>query len=211
MRTFCRMTLLASLLTVTASAQSADPSTTAAEASVAEARSARNARIARALGLSSPNDLGSITLDAPLRVYHVDLTSLQRYSTGVDASSLLRDVGQRLLAVRLAGAPTSTIGVLKTSAGWSTFRMGDRARAAGIDRAASALAGNASERSGGTFFVQVPALGVEFLASVQGGELRLSPVKDAPAYGVALGSVGRAEEVLASLVPAAQAISSSSP
>ncbi|XXT22411.1 hypothetical protein WME94_12705 [Sorangium sp. So ce429] len=211
MRTFCCMTLLASLFTVTASAQTTDPSTTAAEASVARAHSARNARIARALGLHSENDLGSITLDAPLRVYHVDLTALQRYSASGDASSLLRDVGQRLLVVRLAGAPTSTIGVLRTSAGWSTFRMGDRPRAAGIDRAASALAGNASERSGGTFFVQVPALGLEFLASVQGGALRLSPVKNAPDYGIALGSVRLAEEVLASLVPAAQAISTSSP
>lgn len=168
-------------------------------------RSGFHPTVGRALGLPSAADIDTADLGAPMRMVHVRLDELQAYDGRSPADALLHEGPLVTRLVRVSGQVRSSLILSNARGGWETVQMGDSTRAAAIDQVVGAVSGARGVAPEALFLVNIPALGLDFLAYKDGTQLVLASLFDAPTYGLRGAQPGPAEQVLASLVgPARQ-------
>jgi len=152
------------------------------------------------LGFKSSNDAARATLGAPLAVYNVDLAALKNFTSGGDASALLKPSAAAFYPVLLDGAVSSGVRVENTGAGWEAARVGNAGLATAVDRARRALP---KPDDATTALVQVLALNLVFVGQKDASGWLLAPVIDDPSVDLKVGMAEPAAAVFVRLAPIA--------
>jgi hypothetical protein len=152
------------------------------------------------LGFKSSNDAARATLGTPLAVYNVDLAALKNFTSGGDASALLKPSAAAFYPVLLDGAVSSGVRVENTGAGWEAARVGNAGLATAVDRARRALP---KPDDAATVLVQVLALNLVFVGQKDASGWLLAPVIDDPSVDLKVGNAEPAATVFVRLAPIA--------
>ncbi len=159
----------------------------------------------RALAEQAPEVVGLTAQEAataqlrpPLRVVFVSLDKLKTFHAGDDPRALLVDVATVFYPVAAGSEVRSSITVKKPNGGWVATEFGNQALAKRINEV----------RAGATaaaLLVRVPALNLDFVGTESGGTLQLTSLFDVPGTDIRIGTTADARNVLAALVPLANA------
>jgi hypothetical protein len=172
-----------------------DP-TTAAQQALNSFKKLVDAENYRSLGFDSLNEATNAIVGEPLQVFVVRVDDLKGYAGG-DPDSLLVDVGQLFYPVTSGGQTRSSIMIERIAGKWRAARLGN-----------ASLARQVAQWKGpnpGASLVQVPALGVYFIANTgPDGKLELIPAKNSQTYGLKEGEKRGADDTFAALVPHAK-------
>jgi hypothetical protein len=156
------------------------------------------------LGVTAPRDIDHTEVGRVIRTYQVNLPQLQAYDGTSPATGILSEAPTITRLVTVRGKIQSALVLVNVGEKWELSRVGESARAAAIDRVTAALATNGGVVADSTFLVQVPGLGVEFIAFGGGTTIQLASLWDHTGVGLAAGEPRPAEAVLASLASAAR-------
>lgn len=157
------------------------------------------------LGFDSADEAARATLGEPLSVFMVTLEDLRRYEPGQPATNLLKPLEKVIYPVAVNDRVKSSIVVEKTAEGWKPTTYGRPNFIKLLTDTRSKIVADNSATTDGQFVVQVPALNAYFIGYQSDGKLMLASVIDDPALKLSAGRAAVAEEVLASLAPAAKA------
>lgn len=158
-----------------------------------------------ALARETPQQRGGLTAEEaaraqllpPIRVLFVPLDALKAYTAGADPRALLRDTGTIFYPVAVDGNVRSSVAVARSGGRWKPVEIG-RAKLATAVEAVRASTPDV------TAIVHVPALNLVFVASENGGTLRLISLQNSPENELRFGEGDTADRILARLVPLAQ-------
>jgi hypothetical protein len=157
------------------------------------------------LGFNSADEAARATLGEPFSVLMVTLEDLRRYEPGQPATDLLKPLEKVIYPVVVNDRVKSSIVVEKTAEGWKPTTYGRPNFIKLLTDTRSKIAADNSATADGQFVVQVPALNAYFIGYQTDGKLMLASVIDDPALKLSAGRAAAAEEVFASLAPAAKA------
>jgi hypothetical protein len=151
---------------------------------------------------------GALGLSAA--VLSVDHGSVATYNRGVDPAGLLHDGGLVFYPIVVGRNVMTGVWVRRMPDGWQPERIdGVSARAINGTRATAVAQGAGQAKD--FFVVEVPSLGVAFVANRQGTSVKMRPVRDMPAAQLQAGTEMDAADVFERLVPFAAAMSSRVP
>lgn len=157
------------------------------------------------LGFDSPDEAARATLGEPLSVFMVTLEDLRRYEPGQPASNLLKPLERVIYPVAVNDQAKSSIVIEKTAEGWKPTTFGSPNLIKLLTDTRRKISADNSVTGDGQFVVQVPALNAYFLGYQADGKLMLASVIDDADLKLSAGRAVVAEEVFASLGPAAKA------
>ena len=211
-----RIALLAAVITLisgTCSAQNpagvdlaaaAQESAAAAQQSLSTLAQLAKGDSAARLGFKSPGDAERTELGAPLSDFIVGLDDLKSWQPGSDPMRLLRTTGLVVYPVKVGGAVQSSVTLKKQDGGWQSVAFGAPAQSQAVSGVRDSVTQKAGVSGAQTFQVRIPALNLVFVSYVSGGRLMLTPVVDAPPYGITAGVAVAADELFTKLKPVAQ-------
>jgi hypothetical protein len=157
------------------------------------------------LGFDSADEAARATLGEPLSVFMVTLEDLRRYEPGQPASNLLKPLEKVIYPVAVNDRVKSSIVVEKTDEGWKPTTLGSPNLIKLLTDTRRKISADNPVTADAQFVVQVPALNAYFIGYDANSKLMLASVIDDPELKLAAGRVMAAEEVFASLAPAAKA------
>jgi hypothetical protein len=181
----------------------------AANESLATFRQLVNAQNYKELGFESAEEAANAKLGEPIHVLVVSLSQLRQYEPGSDPNRLLTDFNQIHYPVVVGDQVRSAIMVDQANGKWKTGTLGaaNLAKLIAAARKATQTA-NPSEAA----VVEVPSLGLYFLGHhTEDGKLTLTPLTDNAGFGFRAGGTMPAEQVFATLVPAAKSLNTDAP
>jgi hypothetical protein len=157
------------------------------------------------LGFESAEEVSAATLGQPIKILVVSLNQLLHYEPSSNPSTLLTDFHQIHYPVVVNEQVRSAILVDQVEGKWKagTFGASKLAQLIGAARKVTASAEDS--------VVQVPALGLYFLAHTDDGRMTLTPLADYSDFGIKGGGAMPAEQVFATLQPVAKRMSPDTP
>lgn len=178
----------------------------AATQSLATFRQLVNAQNYKDLGFETPDEVAHAALGQPIKILVVPLNQLLRYERGSDPTKLLTDFNQVHYPVLVNEQVRSAILVDQTGGKWKagTFGASKLAKLIGAARTPNQ---NSTQDS----VVQIPALGLYFLAHTAENRMTLTALSDSADFGFKAGGVMPADEVFAALVLAAKRLKADAP
>ena len=189
---------------------------TAAVAQPAQARALEAARVLqelpqivnkdnhRSLGFESAEEAQAGKLGEPIAVYMIRLDALQKYS-GEDPGRLLVDVQRMVYPVEVAGQVRTTVELSAVEGRWKLARIGGAQKIRALDKNRSSAMRTAGMQRSDFFEVRIPAINRVFLGHHDAEGLMLTPLMDDASMKLQAGQPELASQVLARLVPEAQA------
>jgi hypothetical protein len=158
----------------------------------------------RPVGMPAADRVDRAALGDPLVVMMVRLDELQRYqpAPGTDPAALLHDLQTVVYPVRVAGKVNGEMVMGKVGGAWSARSFAGPAHVQAVENVRAQLA-NAGVPTGSTMLLRVPALNIELVAHRDATGLKLTPVTDLAAAGLAAGQTLPAARVFEQLVPLA--------
>ena len=142
------------------------------------------------LGFSSLDQVNSVQLSNPMKLYLVRLDALTSYKGGTGAAALLQDARKMIYPVTIGPQVVTSLSVTQRSDGWRATDFGNSA----LTRALVAHRESAAD-----FVVWVPALKIYFTARGSGNDLVLTPIVDDPRFGFQAGEAIPADRAFATL------------
>jgi hypothetical protein len=158
----------------------------------------------RAIGFESVEEAQAGKLGEPISVYMIRLDTLQKYS-GEDAGKLLVDAQRVVYPVEVAGQVRTTVELSAVGGRWQMSRIGGAQKIRALDKNRSAAMRTAGMLRSDFFEVRIPALNRSFLGHHDAAGLMLTPLTDDASLKLQAGQPELASQVLARLVPEAQA------
>ncbi len=157
----------------------------------------------RDLGFDSP-EVGGATLGKPLAVHMVRLDQLKEFKENAKADSLYPNVSEVLFPIAVGGQVRSGLTLREIQGKWQITSLGR----SNLTRSLTQEIKHVEEvtHAESTFVVQVPAMGLYFIASRTRAETTLTPVISDVRFKLEGGRPLTAEKLMASLVPFAREI-----
>jgi hypothetical protein len=141
------------------------------------------------LGFSSVDQVNSVQLSDPMKLYTVRLDALTSYK-GAAAASLLQDAHKVIYPLTIGPQVISSLSVTQHNDGWRATDFGNSA----LTRALVAHRESAAD-----FVVWVPALKIYFTARGSDNNLVLTPIMDDPRFEFRAGEAIPADRAFATL------------
>jgi hypothetical protein len=209
------MKILATLIivfgvTATVHAQPLDARATQAARGLGALPDLINAANYKTMGFDSVAEVASAKLGDAIPVFMVRLDQLRRY-TGEDGSRLLVDLQTFVYPVHVAGQVRTAVEVRLVNGTWETARIGGAQRIRAIDKHRKAVMKSTRMAMSDFFEVRIPAVRLTFLGHHDAAGLKLTPLSDEPSLRLVAGTPEAAEQILARLVPLAQATPDNTP
>ena len=157
------------------------------------------------LGFESADEVSKAALGQPIKILVVSLNQLLRYEPGSNPSTMLTDFHQMHYPVVVNEQVRSAVMVDQVEGKWKagTFGASKLAQLIGAARKAASSPDDS--------VVQVPTLGLYFLAHTEENRMTLTPLADYSDFGIRGGSAMPAEQVFAALQPVAKRIKADTP
>jgi hypothetical protein len=156
------------------------------------------------LGFRVPGDAAHSELAPPMSDFLVGLDSLRSWRPGGDPMALLRYTNLIVYPVTVGGEVQSSITLKKEDDGWRAVEFGAPALSVATAATRAKVAGAAPGAASDMFRVRIPAFNLVFIGYRQDGRLMLSPVADAPQYGLSSGAPIAADQLFTQLQPEAE-------
>lgn len=156
------------------------------------------------LGFAVTGDAERSELGAPWSDFIVQLDDLRSWQPGSDPMRLLRPTGLVVYPVTVGGAVRSSVTLKKQDSTWKPVAFGAPGQSQAVSRIRASVVEKNRVAGPQTFQVRIPAFNLVFVAHVSGGSLMLTPVVDAPPYGLTAGVAVAADKLFTSLKPEAE-------
>jgi hypothetical protein len=142
------------------------------------------------LGFTSVDQVNSVQLSDPMKLYLIRLDGLTSYKGPAGAAALLQDAHKLIYPLTIGPQVVSSLSVTQRNDGW---------RATDFGSAALTRALVAHRESAADFVVWVPALKIYFTARGSGNDLVLTPIMDDPRFGFQAGEAIPVDRAFATL------------
>jgi hypothetical protein len=158
----------------------------------------------RTLGFDNLDQVMAAKPGQPINDVMVRLDELKDYRPGDPAAPLMRATGRLIYPLEVDRATRSSVVLSSTrSQSWSVESFGGSNHIRIVTEQRRALANKQGRAEREFFQVRIPALNLVFMGMEKDAEVFLSPLFDAPSYGLEKGKIYPAAMVLEKLIDAA--------
>jgi hypothetical protein len=157
------------------------------------------------LGFKSVDELRTATAGVPMQIAFVGLQPLVSYDATKQAASMIQPATGLVVPMSVAGQVRAAIFLQANGAGFSVVGFGRPSTTAAIMSTATTVSTSQSIPFQSLTILRVPALYQTFIARSATSGIMLTPITDAPAFGLQRGTELPVEDAFQRLKPAATA------
>ncbi|MBE7446943.1 MAG: hypothetical protein HS132_17665 [Planctomycetia bacterium] len=196
-------TVLVMIAQANAQSDNTEPQKVASE-SIVTLRKLVNEQNYKAMGFESPDEVSTVALGEPIRVFLVRLDQLREYQPGSDPNKLLIDGDKIIYPFTVKEQVRSSVVVEKINEAWNATNFGGPH----LIKILANIRKNTSDSTGlpisSYFAVQVAALNLYFVGHRTDNELMLTPLLDDPGFEFKAGRTMPAKDVFSAILPSAR-------